>query len=224
MLRITRTPEMSIALGFNIIGSKQRPRLLSAMFASIAPIADQIVVIADENADAAFFAIAHQYTPHVYQHKWKHDFAYARNLALSKTRTPYVAWIDTDEVMRGSVMRRMGNLMTRPDGKAYYIWQVSPTSDGSEIYVPQVRLFPNVPGVQWEIPIHEQVLPSLARQGVKTQLTDLRVDHFGYADPAEIRAKNRRNMPILIRRLRQHPEDDFTRRNYERAVAYQKGA
>lgn len=224
MIHIVTKPEISVPLGFNIIGSKQRPRLLAAMFASIAPIADYIAVVADEKADAAFFGIAYRYTPHVYRIRWKNDFAYPRNVALAVTPTPYIAWIDTDEVIRPSVAGRIGNLMTRPDGKAYYIWQVSPTADGRQIFVPQVRIFPNVPGVKWEIPIHEQVLPSLARQGVRTQLTDLRIDHFGYADPAEVRAKNRRNMPILIRRLREHPEDAFTRRNYQRAVAYQRGA
>ena len=112
--------------------------------------------------------------------------------------------------------------MHRPMGKAYYIWQVSAKSDGDVIYVPQVRIFPNVPGAKWEIPIHEQILPSLQRIGVPTELTDLRVVHYGYYKARQVVQKHRRNLPLLMRRVRTNPEDAFTRSNYEKAMAYER--
>ncbi|NIO11996.1 MAG: hypothetical protein GTO40_29800, partial [Deltaproteobacteria bacterium] len=55
------------------------------------------------------------------------DFAKQRNLALSKTYTPYVGWIDADEWFEWHNVSRISNLMTRPLGLAYYVYQVSPT-------------------------------------------------------------------------------------------------
>lgn len=215
-------PRWKLPLAFNIIGSKCDPRLLERMFQGIEAIADQIVVVVDEKAGPSFYHIAREYTDDVYFHPWEDDFALARNRALARTRTPYVAWIDTDEWYRPSFGARIHSLMTRPMGKAYYVWQVSPTANGDTIFVPQIRVFPKVPGVKWEIPIHEQILPSLQRIGVKTQLTDLRVEHAGYLNPATVFRKNRRNLKLLRQEIKRNPADAFTRSNYEKALAYDR--
>jgi len=219
---VAKTPQWRAALSFNIIGTKTEPRVLERMFKSIAHIADQIVVIADDKADEAFYSIARGYTDDLYMYPWRKDFALARNRALLHTRADYVAWIDTDEFYEPGVASRIYNLMTRPMGKAYYVWQVSAKTNGDVIYVPQVRIFPNVQGATWEIPIHEQILPSLQRIGVPTELTDLRVVHYGYYKPRDVVRKHRRNLPLLARRVRSHPDDAFTRSNYEKAMAYER--
>lgn len=219
---ISERPPWRASLSINIIGTKTDPAVLSRMFESIAHIADQIVVIADDKADQTFYDIARRYTADIYTYPWKNDFALARNRALLHTRAQYVGWIDTDEYYEPAVASRIYNLMERPMGKCYYIWQVSRQEDGQVIYVPQLRLFPLKPGVIWEIPIHEQVLPSLRRIGVPTQLTDLRVVHSGYYHPAQVMEKHQRNLPILIKRVREAPEDWFTRSNYETALQYER--
>jgi len=88
--------------------------------------------------------------------------------------------------------------------------------------VPQVRVFPLLPGVKWEIPLHEQILLSLRRIGVPTELTDLRVEHSGYWNESEVAAKNLRNLQILTRRVRTNPEDAFSQRNYRNALNYER--
>lgn len=113
--------------------------------------------------------------------------------------------------------------MTAPNGLAYYVWQYSPTRRGKGIYVPQIRVFPNIPGAKWEIPIHEQILPSLVRHGVKTQLTNLKINHAGYYEDDTVYQKHLRNLPLLQEQVRLHPEDQFSRGNLERALQYEAG-
>jgi len=217
-----KLPRFKVPLGFNIIASRTDPSVFNLMFERIDPIADQLVVVLDEKAPAPLYGIARQYTDDIYYHRWPHDFARQRNLALSNTYTPYVAWIDSDEWFEWHNVARISNLMTKPLGLAYYVYQVSPTMGDMTLYVPQIRIFPNVEGVRWEIPIHEQILPSLQRSGVKTQLTDLRVLHAGYLNPEAVYRKHRRNLVLLRREVKRNPEDAFTRSNYDKAVAYDR--
>jgi hypothetical protein len=214
----------TVPLSVNIIGTRTNRLLLEAMLKSIAGIAQEIVIIADENADNAFFQTARRYTPRIYRYTMgqgsRKDFARQRNHALDHSTLPYVLWIDTDEVIRPSVAARIANLMQSPGRLSYYLWQVS--RYGKKIvYVPQVRIFPRVTGVKWEIPIHEQILPSLVRAGIKSRMTDLRIDHLGYTRLSTVSAKNRRNLRILSRRVRQRPSDTFSRKNYQTAVSFE---
>ena len=220
---ISRTlPRWKASLGFNIIATGGDPRTMDRMLRSVDAISDQIVIVCDHKAHPALFQVAGRYTDDVFFYRWEKDFALARNRALARTHTDYVAWIDKDEWYRPSVAARIHNLMSRPMGKAYYVWQVSPTNTGDVLFVPQVRIFPRVPGVRWEIPIHEQILPSIDRLGVKTQLTDLRVEHAGYLNPEVVASKNRRNLEILRREVKRNPADSFTRDNYRKALAFQR--
>lgn len=222
MLISRRLPRWKVPLGFNVIASDIHPPILNRMFRSIEPIADQIVVVVDDKAQQELYGISRQYTDDLFYYPWEDNFALARNRALAQTHTPYVAWIDSDEWISTQHAARIHNLMTKPRGLAYYVWQVSPTDSGNTIYVPQIRIFPRSPAVKWEIPIHEQILPSLQRAGVKTQLTDLRLEHAGYLNPATVYRKHRRNLKILRREVRRNPEDSFTRSNYDKAIGYER--
>jgi hypothetical protein len=199
--------------------------LVIRMLRSIADIADQIVIIADEKTPPGMTDIASNWTDEIYLARWRNDFAYARNLGLPLMWTDYIAWADCDEWVNAYSIGRIANLMSYPNRKAYYVWQYSPAKRGNRvdhIFVPQIRIFPNLPGLEWEIGIHEQILPSLIRLGVQTELTDLRIDHAGYYDPEEVLRKHTRNLPMLRKRIREHPEDTFTRGNLEKAERYER--
>jgi uncharacterized SAM-dependent methyltransferase len=57
---------------------------------------------------------------------------------------------------------------------------------------------------------------------VRTELTDLRVEHSGYHDPRAVIAKHRRNLRILKREVAAMRADKFTMENYRKAVAYER--
>jgi len=222
MLLVTDPQKFRASLGVNIIASRISPREFRRMIDSVATISDQIVIVFDHRAPPVLYSIGQEYNADIYYRPWSYDFALQRNVALAATWTDYVFWIDTDEYIRRDVAMRIRSLMRDTRGKAYYVWQGSPTGDGKFILVPQVRIFPNLPAVEWEIPIHEQNLPSLVRAGVRTQVTDLRVEHTGYWSEGLVKAKNLRNLEILRTRVNQVPGDAFSRRNYQNAIAYER--
>jgi hypothetical protein len=219
-----------VPLVCNVIAGDCRISRFRRMIESVAPVCDLIVVVFDEKAKRELYEVADQHGCLIVTSPWRGDFAYQRNVALSLSRQyaarlgvlVYVVWMDTDETLRRDVASRLVSLMTAPRLKAFYLWQGSPSKDGRFILVPQVRVFPLLPGVQWELPLHEQILPSLLRIGVQTEVTDLRIEHSGYWNESEVVAKNRRNLEILRRRVQTDPEDAFSRQNYENALNYQR--
>ena len=213
----------TVPVTFNVIASKCDPQMFFRMLWSIQALADQIVVVFDEKAGGFLYEIARQFTDDILYAKWPHSFARQRNIPLAHSQCDYISWIDTDEWYHPAVADRVRGLLMAPRGKAFYIWQVSPSDEGSLIFVPQVRLFPNIDGVKWEISIHEQILPSLERIGVKTELTDLRIEHSGYVSREDVIRKNRRNLRMLRRAVRKRPGDMFTRSNYHVALQFEKG-
>ena len=224
MIMISDPSRRRVPLAFNVIANNTAPVQFDRMIRSIAPVADQIVVVFDETAAPALHDIARRYGSDIATSPWVGDFARQRNVALDMTRYLYVSWMDTDEWLRPDVARRIASLMTAPRLKAFYLWQGSPSVDGTVTYVPQIRIFPRFPGVRWEIPAHEQIYPSLERAGVPTELTDLRIEHSGYWNQRRVREKNVRNLKILAKWTRRHPEDQFSVRNYRNALAFERSA
>ena len=232
MIVTTDPNAFRVPLVCNVIAGDCRTSRFRRMIQSVDPVCDLIVVVFDGSAKQELYDVADRYGCHIVTSPWRGDFAYQRNVALSLTREyaarlgvlVYVLWMDTDEWLRRDVASRLMSLMTAPRLKAFYLWQGSPSKDGRFVLVPQMRVFPLLPGVQWELPLHEQNLPSLQRIGVQTEVTDLRVEHSGYWNESEVAAKNRRNLEILRRRVQTNPEDAFSRQNYENALNYQRMA
>lgn len=228
---VNRDPNtFRVPLVCNVIAGDVPVSRFSRMIRSVAQVCDLTIVVFDGRAKQELYDVAEEYRCLVVTSQWRGDFAYQRNVALSLTREyaerlgvlVYVLWMDTDEWLRPDVAARLMSLMTAPRLKAFYMWQGSPAKNGQFTLVPQIRVFPLLPGVTWEIPLHEQIIPSLQRIGVPTEVTDLRVEHSGYWNEGEVVAKNNRNLQILRRRVQTNPEDAFSKQNYENALNYQR--
>lgn len=154
---------------------------------------------------------------------WGYDHcAGARNATLSQSTGDYVFWIDSDEILQPGLC----DLIARADGSAYYVHQISTLPDGTSIDVPQVRLFPNIPGVKWEIWMHEQVSFSLDEIGIPILDSSCSVSHIGYDSDEKIREKHIRNFPILAAYIRAHTEKDsklaYATERYNQSLGFLK--
>ena len=153
---------------------------------------------------------------------WGYDnFAGARNAALSQSRGEYIFWIDTDERLQPGLC----GLIASANGSAYKVHNISKLPDGKSLDTPQVRLFPNAPGVEWEIPIHEQIVFSLSRLGIPILDSNCSVLHDGYDTDEKIRDKHIRNFPMLEEYIRTHKKDDrtaYAKERYTESLGYLK--
>lgn len=175
----------------------------------------EIVIAVDDRAnDETIQIIAdHQgMTPlKAFSFHWGKDgFSGPRNATLENSTGRYIFWLDSDETVELAIC----DLIRQADGSAYYIHQISELPDGNVIDVPQIRLFPNIPGVKWELPIHEQIMFSLEKLKIPMIDTEIIVHHNGYDTNEKIRDKHLRNFPYL--------QDYVTTQRNDRKMQYVK--
>jgi glycosyltransferase involved in cell wall biosynthesis len=164
--------------------------------------ADEIIVV-DTGSNDGTQALAAEFGAEVVQTTWADDFSLARNLGLDRARGEWILVLDADEVLRAEDRESITRLLAgRKPQIAFRLWQKS-SSDGGRtgMIVPIVRLFPKVPAVRYEWPIHEQVETSLGRAGIPIEDTRIEILHYGYADPVRNKAKQQRNRAILRRQI-----------------------
>lgn len=143
-------------------------------------------------------------------HKWKKlDYAAARNAGLKHATADRLYWHDGDEIMLDP--EGFYSLLQEQAPLGFHIWNVSPTPDNSLVWTHQLRLFPNLTGVKWELPIHEQVTFSLRDLGVQEQITNLRIWHLGYTDETVNARKHLERARAMEEWLREHPKPGVRR-------------
>ena len=72
------------------------------------------------------------------------------------------------------------------------------------------------------MPIHEQITPSLAELGIKSEATDIRVEHTGYSSPEVVDKKQVKYLGIMESWLEKHP-DDYIVRSHAAMTYYIRG-
>jgi hypothetical protein len=139
-----------------------------------------------------------------YDHNGGWDELGARNATLDESGCAYIFWIDADELVSMDICYLLAEAYRTH--KAYKMNQVSKVPDGKYIEVPQIRLFPNIQGVKWELPIHCQVYFSLRQLGIEIVDTKYRIIHTGYDSEEKITDKAIRNFGALEDYLNSHNE------------------
>jgi tetratricopeptide (TPR) repeat protein len=175
---------------------------LGDCLSSVRGLADEVIVVDTGSTDGTQ-ALAAEFGATVVQTTWADDFSQARNLGLAQARGAWILVLDADEVLLAKDCDAIAALLKgREACTAFRLWQRS-SSDGGRtgMIVPIVRLFPNMPQIRYEWPIHEQVETSLERAGVPIEDVRIEILHRGYADPARNKSKQRRNLAILRRQI-----------------------
>lgn len=190
---------------------KNEAATLARCLASVQDLVHEIIVVDTGSSDHTK-DIAQQHGAQVFDLPWPDSFAAARNESLRHASGPWVLWLDADEwfdeTARGQLRALLAGL---PDDQAAYVMQQrSAAVSGSATLVGQVRLFCKHPDVRWDYRVHEQTLPSLHKAGHDVRFTDILIEHSGYLDPAQRRAKLERNLRLLRLDLAERPDDAFT--------------
>jgi glycosyltransferase involved in cell wall biosynthesis len=184
---------------------------LSHCLESVRGLFDEIVVVDTGSTDRTK-EIAAGFGARVVDFVWIDDFAAARNVALEHATGDYALWLDADDVIEPQEKEKLKRLLDtlRPGKKEAYVLRcLCDTSDGEQIVVDHVRLFPLLPDIRWERRIHEVINVAVDRAGIVTKWTDIAVRHTGYADPVIHERKRQRNQVLLHRELADRPDDPF---------------
>ncbi|NQU06962.1 MAG: tetratricopeptide repeat protein, partial [Candidatus Abyssubacteria bacterium] len=121
----------------------------------------------------------------------------------------WLLWLDADDRMNPEDAAALREHLLNTE-KGYLIRVVSGAGGSGAGEFLQLRLFPNIEGLEWEGRVHEQILPSLQGRGLAAEvLPGVAIVHEGYDDPAALRRKSRRNAKLLEKERVLRPDDPY---------------
>lgn len=189
---------------------KNEAAFLAGCLQSVQPWVDRIVVVDTGSTDGTP-AIARQFGARVLPHIWQENFAAARNAALDAVRTPWVLFIDADEVVVADDVPILRQAMEHPKAHAYNVRIVSLADRAENLSEALVtRLFRTRIGIRWSGAVHEQVIPSIKERRLQLDSLSARFLHYGYlGSVVSARDKVARNLSLLERETKRTPKDPY---------------
>ncbi len=175
---------------------KNEAALLARCIDSVRSVADEIVVVdtgsTDETPD-----LAEAHGVKLVRSDWRDDFSYSRNISLDQATSDWILWLDADDIVPPQSLPELAALKARAPDRVFglVVRNQKPGNTGSEFV--QARMFPNDSRLRFEGTIHEQIMPSALRAGLRLEHTQAVIEHHGYADPNTMRRKARRNLALL---------------------------
>jgi len=176
---------------------KNEAALLHRCLESVKSVADEIVVVDTGSTDDTI-AIARGLGAKVIESLWRNDFAFSRNVSIEHATCRWILWLDADDVVPAASLQEIYKLKFRtPDCVfSFIVRNERPGNTGSEFT--QARMFPRHPALRFERSIHEQIMPSALRIGMKLEPCSIIVEHHGYAEAHILKKKAARNVAMLL--------------------------
>ena len=198
---------------------KDEERVLADCLASACPFFREMLLVDTGSTDRTK-EIAREAGAIVYDFPWTDSFAEARNESLRYAQGKWLFWMDADDTLPpASGEALLHAALSAPAHIAGFVVPVQfvddgPAPDGSTsgaggTRVDHVKLLRNVPGLQFEGRIHEQILPSLRPHGDIARCEAV-VMHSGYDTSVAGQAKKRvRDAKLLTLDLAERPDHPF---------------
>lgn len=184
--------------------AKDEAKNIADCIRSVKPVVDEIIVVDTGSADNTR-KIAEELGAKVFGFPWRDDFAAARNESIRHATGDYVIWLDADDRISTEDRKGLKLLKKRLSSSkdlACMLRILNQKTDGETAASYQLRIFPNVEGVCFEGCVHEQIVPSLNRLGIKIQNENIHIIHTGYKDEQTIMDRAARNLRILLNSTR----------------------
>jgi glycosyltransferase involved in cell wall biosynthesis len=195
---------------------RDESRFLGACLASIRDVVDEIVVVDTGSVDDSV-DIARRYGARVIHHRWRDNFAEARNLALEAAIGEWILYVDADERLSGTDRASVERLLT---GAPEVAFRVLLSPDLVSTPYLEYRVWRHDPRIRFRGQIHEKVTPAIGAVAVADGRPigdcQLRLTHFGYeGDQVH---KHLRNLPLLRAELPREPDNLFNRHHLARVL------
>lgn len=175
---------------------------------SVEGLFDEIIIV-DTGSDDGTVAVAQRYGAKIGYFEWCDDFSAARNAAIDLVDADWIIWLDADDLLLKEHHEEIRQLIRSGPDKSYFF--VLDDQGYENVSCLQMRLFPNLQGVVFDMPVHEQVTPSLAKLGVRMIPTEIRVVHTGYTTPEIVEEKKERYLGIMEKWLVEHSQNYIVR-------------
>ncbi len=190
---------------------------MPGMLDSVADIADEIIIGVDDRTTDRTAEIARQHGARVYLDTWQDSFAITRNHGLKKAKGDWILILDADDRLTewGAGQIRQVMRTPRSDIEVYGFIIQNRQLDETVILndpLPSMRLFHNRQGIHYVNRAHEELRGKgdkiLTLGWLRSKTGEVGIVTYGY-DPAlyQERAKDQRNLDLLLRQLADKPDD-----------------
>lgn len=199
-------PEVAVC----IIAKNEAGRLARAI-ESVKKVAAQVIVVDTGSTDQTV-ELARSLGAEVVEYAWNDDFADARNRSLAEARCDWILCLDADECLAPQSESALFKAVSGEAGAYMVRIESRVDSTAGKTFVNFFpRLFKNLKGVRFEGKVHEQVTPSLERLGISIEVSDIVIEHTGYAlSDSDLKAKARRNADLLLKELEERGDHALT--------------
>jgi tetratricopeptide (TPR) repeat protein len=189
---------------------RDEAEVLAVALASVVEWAAEVVVVDTGSSDSSL-DVARRAGAVVRSIEWTDDFSAARNVSIDVATQPWVLIFDADEWIDPEDVPRIAALLAGDPSCAYRFAQHnyvdSPSYAGVRlgamppvwgleavgwVVARQVRLIPNHPDLRYEGAVHETLVPSLERAGVRLADAEIPVHHVGKLRAAAVMARKKR--------------------------------
>ncbi|MBL7703408.1 MAG: glycosyltransferase [Ferruginibacter sp.] len=205
--------------------TKNESRFIQTCLQSVCRIASEIIIVDSGSTDDTL-KIAAGFNAKIFSITWQNDYAWARNIAISKCSSDWIFFLDADEylenaenllkVLSKAKNRNTGGFLTeRTDVYRH-------KENGLIIHYPVgiVRLFRNNPQFEYRSPVHEQINTAITDAGFTVEiLKTSRIIHQVYMSADDfLETKQRRYLGLIENELAKDSTNYWMR--YQQAKTY----
>ena len=191
-MSVRHIPSLSL-----VLIAKNEAACISRCLQSVRDLNCEMIVV-DTGSEDETRDIARRCGARVLEFPWCDDFSAARNVGLEAASGRWILVLDADEYLPPQSVPAIQDIVSGTADKAFHLLNKSSSDGGRTGLVGKiVRLFPNIPEVRFEWPVHEQVVTSLKKVGVPIRDASIEIIHTGYSSPEVNAAKQTRNLRIL---------------------------
>ncbi len=191
---------------------KNEEKLLPVCLNSVKDLVNEIVIVDTGSTDRTL-EIAGSYDARVFSFNWVDDFSAARNESIKHAEGEWILYLDADERISPENARKIREVIKNPEIDAVNLVESIAQTNGNLIKKfksDYTRLFRRTGTLGFTGRVHEQILPSIIKNGGKVIKTDIEIEHFGFSDSGEKKtARMNRNLSLLLLEKEKSPEDPF---------------
>ena len=188
---------------------KNEEKFIAGCLESVKNLVNEIIIV-DTGSNDKTIEIARSYNAKIFHFKWQNDFALARNESIKHATGEWILVLDADERLNPDQEAKLKKYLNS-NFDALYVRVVNLGKDGKPDVINEYpRLFRKKEWIKFEGRIHEQITPSILRNGGKIGKSDITITHLGYAQDDEIMNKKyERNLNLLLEEIKENPDNAY---------------